>query len=168
MKLNFYLNNKHVTVNVPPEKSLLEILREDFELTDTREGCGQGECGACLVFLNDELVNSCLIPAFRLEECRVLTSEGLMKEKSVAEFMHAFEDGHIFKCGYCKSGILMSALALLAQNRNPTVEEIKEALLGNKCSCTGYGSFIKEIQQLKSIVNGTKKKSIRKRVEPTN
>ncbi len=166
MKINFFLNNKRVSLNVSPEKSLLEIIREDFELTDTKEGCSQGECGACLVLLNDELVNACLIPAFRLEESRVLTSEGLFKDKALAEFINVFNAGHVFKCGYCKSGVLMSTLALLLHNSNPSEEEIIEALTGNRCDCTGYGTFIRQVQKLKHLAAAIKKKSIRKRMEP--
>jgi carbon-monoxide dehydrogenase small subunit len=166
MKLNFFLNNRRVSINVSPEKSLLKILREDFDLTETKEGCQKGECGACLVFLNDELVNSCLIPAFRLEESRVVTCEGLLKDKGMADFVNAFSQEHIFKCGYCKSGVIMSTLALLSHTSHPTETDIIEALAGNKCDCTGYGSFIKLIQRLKHLAGGSKKKSLRKKIEP--
>jgi len=137
-RINFILNGEAVEVYADPSRSLLYLLREDFGLTGTKEGCGQGECGACTVLLDDLAVNSCLIPAGKIAGCSVVTIEALSREGEPDFVQKAFVKKGAVQCGFCTPGMVMSAHALLKENTDPSSEEVKMAISGNLCRCTGY------------------------------
>ncbi len=142
IKLKFFLNKENVFIQCPPGRRLVDILRNDLGQKQVREGCGKGECGACLVLMDGSLVNSCLIPAFRLVDSEIVTLEGLVKEKIFAGVKKIFAEIQPFECGCCAPGMQMAIAALKMQNPNPTREEIREALSGNICRCAGYGTAL--------------------------
>ena len=137
-RINFILNGEAVEVYADPSRSLLYLLREDFGLTGTKEGCGQGECGACTVLLDGLAVNSCLIPAGKIAGCSVVTIEALSREGEPDFVQKAFVKKGAVQCGFCTPGMVMSAHALLKENTDPSSEEVKMAISGNLCRCTGY------------------------------
>jgi carbon-monoxide dehydrogenase small subunit len=136
--INFSLNGKPRTVQVPPLKRLLDVLREDLHLTGTKEGCGEGECGSCSVRMNGELVNSCLVPVLQAEGAEVQTVEGLATNGTLHRLQQAFLDCGGAQCGICTPGMLMAAAQLLERTPHPTMTEIREGLAGNLCRCTGF------------------------------
>lgn len=146
IKISFNLNGQEVTVMAPPDMTLLELLREKLDLTGTKRGCEIGECGACTVIINKKAVNSCLVLAPQVEGTEVITVEGLSKKGELDPLQEAFIENHAVQCGFCTPGMLMSAKALLLSNPNPTKEEIREAISGNLCRCTGYAAIIKAIE----------------------
>lgn len=160
IKLNFKLNGKQVILQCSPDRRLIDILRLDFELTGTREGCGRGECGSCLVLMNGELVNSCLIPAFKLTDASIVTVEGLSELKGAADIQGRFAKIRPFRCGFCSSGIQMAVAVLMLQNPNPTENEIRDALSGNICFCSGSPAVIKAVHR---IISYPKKKRYARR-----
>jgi xanthine dehydrogenase iron-sulfur cluster and FAD-binding subunit A len=133
------LNGKEVHIIADPLKRLLDVLREDFVLTGPKEGCGEGECGACSVLMDGRLVNSCLAAVGTVEGKRITTIEGLRGTKRFAVLEKAFTDAGAVQCGFCTPGMIMAAHALLSANPAPNEDEIKEAISGNLCRCTGYG-----------------------------
>lgn len=148
-EVSFIVNGQSYSVCVEPNKSLLSVLREDLYLTGTKEGCNVGECGACTVIMNGKAVNSCLIPAVECAGAEIMTVEGLMKEDgSLDPLQQAFIDLGAVQCGFCTPGMLMSAKALLMQNPHPTEEEIKTAIEGNICRCTGYLPIVRAIKKV--------------------
>ena len=132
------VNGVDSAVSVPPMKRLLDVLREDLQLTATKEGCGEGECGSCTVRMNDELVNSCLVPALQAEGARIETVEGLARDGEMHLLQQAFLTCGGAQCGICTPGMLIAATHLLASNPHPTMGEIREGLSGNLCRCTGF------------------------------
>jgi carbon-monoxide dehydrogenase small subunit len=128
-------------------KRLLDVLREDLALTGTKEGCGEGECGACSVLVNDELVNSCLVPALQVDGAQVCTVEELAKDGDLHPLQKAFAEAGGSQCGICTPGMLTAATYLLSKNPHPTREQIREALSGNLCRCTGYGKIVEAVYQ---------------------
>ncbi len=146
-KLHLYVNGEEVFVEVEPNKTLLWLLREELELTGTKEGCGAGECGACTVILNGNAVNSCLVMALEAAEGCVETIEGEAKNGNISKLQESFIKNNGLQCGFCTPGMIMSARALLNKNPNPNREEIKEAMQGNLCRCTGYESIIKSVEE---------------------
>ena len=144
--IKFKLNGKTVEVEVPPHWTLLRLLREKWSLTGTKEGCGIGECGACTVLLNGVPVHSCLLLVPKVEGREVQTIEGLGSRKSLHPLQQSFIDHGAVQCGFCTPGILMSSKALLEQNSHPTREEVKEAISGHLCRCTGYHQIIEAIE----------------------
>lgn len=129
----------------PPDMTLLELLREKLDLTGTKKGCEIGECGACTVIINKKAVNSCMVLVPQVEGTEVITVEGLSQNGELDSLQQSFIKNHAIQCGFCTPGMLMSAKALLMNNPNPTKEEIKEAISGNLCRCTGYIQIIKAI-----------------------
>jgi len=125
-------------VHVPPVKRLLDVLREDLNLTGTKEGCGEGECGSCTVRMNGELVNSCLVPVLQADGALIQTVEGLARDGEMHPLQKAFLACGGAQCGICTPGMLMAATHLLDNNPNPTMTEIREGLAGNLCRCTGF------------------------------
>lgn len=125
---------------------LLDVLRTDLGLTGTKEGCGEGECGACSVILDGEVINSCLVPICQVQGSRVLTVEGLAKDGRLDPLQQAFLECGGAQCGICTPGMLIAARALLDRNSNPDREEIKEAIAGNLCRCTGYIKILDAIE----------------------
>jgi carbon-monoxide dehydrogenase small subunit len=146
--VTFMVNGKEATLKVSPKERLIDTLREQLKLTGTKEGCGVGECGACTVILDGKAVSSCLILTGQIGGSEVLTIEGLEVEGNLDPLQQAFIDHHAIQCGFCTPGMLMSAKALLIHNPNPNREDIKTALEGNLCRCTGYEQIIEAIESL--------------------
>lgn len=145
-KINLTLNGKKMALEVPSHRLLLDLLRDEIGLTGTKEGCGTGDCGACTVILNGKPVNSCLIFSGELEGADLVTIEGLKIGPELHPVQQAFiQDGGV-QCGYCTSGMLMMAKSLLDENMSPTEEEIRFALSGNLCRCTGYAKIVQAVQ----------------------
>jgi len=145
MTIQFKLNSKPVTIETEPNRRLLDLLREDFKLTGTKEGCGIGECGACTVLLNGKAVNSCLILAAQVDGAEIMTIEGLANNGSLHPLQENFIKYGAVQCGFCTPGMLMSAYALLLENPQPSEDEIKESIAGNLCRCTGYKQIVEAI-----------------------
>ncbi len=147
----FSLNGIEVSVFVEGHERLIDVLRLHLGLTGTKEGCGQGECGACTVIVDGRAVNSCLYPALEISEKSVLTIEGLQSPgHRLSVLQQAFVDCGAIQCGYCTPGMILSVKALLDSNPKPTEEEIREALQGNLCRCTGYVQIIAAVKQAAS------------------
>lgn len=144
--ISFKVNGKRVEVEASGEDRLIDVLREDLRLTGTKEGCGIGECGACTVLLDGEPVNSCLVPALQVENREVETVEGLARDGALHPLQEAFVEHTAVQCGFCTPGMLMSALALLRANPQPTREDIARAISGNLCRCTGYHQIIAAVE----------------------
>lgn len=140
------VNGAKERLDVPSNMTLLQMLREELALTGTKNGCEAGECGACTVLLNGEPVNSCMTLAVEVDGCEVLTVEGLAPQGQLSPLQEAFVEHNAVQCGFCTPGMLITAHALLRRNPHPTEDEIKEALVGNLCRCTGYVRIIKAIQ----------------------
>jgi aerobic carbon-monoxide dehydrogenase small subunit len=145
MIINFKLNGKETSVNLTQNKRLIDLLRDDLNLTGTKEGCSIGECGACTVIINRKAVNSCLVLAQQIDECDVITVEGLADGDKLTELQQNFLKYGAIQCGFCTPGMLMSAYALFLENPTPSREEIETAIEGNLCRCTGYKPIIQAI-----------------------
>ncbi|MBW1700822.1 MAG: (2Fe-2S)-binding protein [Deltaproteobacteria bacterium] len=147
VSVSFTLNGDPVTAEVPVTWSLLKTLREYFELTGAKEGCGVGECGACTVIVDGDAVNACLYPVFEAEGKSVMTIEGIAGEDGTLHpIQTAFLENNGVQCGYCTSGMIMSAKALLDQNQGPMEDEIRTSIAGNFCRCTGYVQIVEAIE----------------------
>lgn len=144
-KLRFILNGKPVETEAADNARLLDVLRDTLGLTGTKEGCGVGECGACTVIVDGDAVDSCLYPALRANGKSVTTIEGLSKDGRLDRLQQAVLDHHALQCGFCTPGFIMSAKALLDKNPHPTREEVKVAIAGNLCRCTGYEQLIEAV-----------------------
>ena len=145
--IKFELNGRPVEINVQPNLRLLDILRETLNMTGTKEGCGIGECGACTVLYNGQAVNSCLILAGQIEGARITTIEGLHEDERMKVLQRNFLECGAVQCGFCTSGMLLSAYALLRVTPKPLADDIKNAIAGNLCRCTGYKQIIEAIQK---------------------
>ena len=145
MSVAFSVNGRHVRVDVSGSTRLLDALREDLRLTGTKEGCGEGECGACSVLIDGEVVNSCLIAAGQIEGCNVTTVEGLATNGALSPLQRAFIDHGAAQCGICTPGMLLAAHVLLQRTRRPNADDVREALAGNLCRCTGYTKIIEAV-----------------------
>lgn len=144
--LKMTVNGEPVEVAVNPAWTLLRVIREELGLTGTKEGCGSGDCGACTVLLEGKTVNSCLVLALQAEGKEVRTVEGLGTEENLDPLQESFIEYGAVQCGFCTPGMLISARALLDKNPHPTTEEIKVAISGNLCRCTGYVKIIQAIE----------------------
>ena len=148
-KIALQLNGHSLEAGVEPHWTLLEFLRDRMELTGTKEGCGQGECGACTVLVNGKAVNACLFPILEADGTEVVTIEGLIKEDGrLHPLQQAFLNQGAVQCGFCTPGMILSAKALLDETPHPTEDEIRSALAGNFCRCTGYAQIIQAIQSV--------------------
>jgi carbon-monoxide dehydrogenase small subunit len=140
------VNGEREQLDVPANMTLLQLLRERLALTGTKNGCEAGECGACTVLLDGEPVNSCMMLALEADGHEVTTVEGLARDGRLTLLQEAFIEHNAVQCGFCTPGMLISAHALLGRNRRPTEDEIKEALVGNLCRCTGYVRIIQAVR----------------------
>ncbi len=147
-KIDFKLNGELVEHEVNANKTLLEMLREDFYLTGAKDGCGAGECGACTVLINGLAVTSCLVLALEVDQKEVITIEGLSNGNSLDKIQEAFIDKGALQCGYCTPGMVLTTKALLNKNPNPSEEEIKKGISGNLCRCTGYKKIVEAILEV--------------------
>jgi carbon-monoxide dehydrogenase small subunit len=143
--INFTLNGKPVSVETAPNKRLLDLLHDDLGMLSVKEGCSEGECGACTVIFNGEPVTSCCMLAGQAEGADIITVEGISDNGKPNVLQQAFLDAGAVQCGFCIPGMLLNAHALLMKNPNPTVEEIKVAMSGNLCRCTGYAKIEKAV-----------------------
>lgn len=146
MTISLTINGEPRTIETPPMKRLLDVLREDLHLTGTKEGCGEGECGACAIIINGELVNSCLVPALQAEGAEITTIEGLGADK-LHPIQQCFLAQGGAQCGICTPGMIIATHHLLQKNPQPTLPQIQEALSGNLCRCTGYTRIFKSVEE---------------------
>ena len=152
ISVSFSLNGDPVTAAVSMGWTLLKTLRERFELTGAKEGCGVGECGACTVIVDGDAVNACLYPIPEIDGKNVLTIEGVAKpDGSLHPIQKAFIENNGVQCGFCTSGMIMSAKALLEENSEPTENDIRTAISGNFCRCTGYVQIVESIEMANKI-----------------
>jgi len=145
-KITFILNGEKVSYAGNPMDRLVDVLRENFEFTGVKEGCGEGECGACSVLLDGKNVPSCIIPVATVQNKEIYTVEGLREVKMFQILVNSFADAGAVQCGFCTPGMMISAYALLQSNNNPTDDEIREAISGNFCRCTGMNMIIEAIK----------------------
>ena len=143
--INFTINGQATTLTVPAHMTLLHMIREELALTGTKNGCEAGECGACTVLVNDEPVNSCMVLAVECDGADIFTIEGLTENGELSKLQSSFMDLNAIQCGFCTPGMLISAYALLKRNPQPSDVEIREALVGNLCRCTGYERIIRAV-----------------------
>ena len=146
IKLN--VNGEMHTVQIEQDETLLHVLREKLALTGTKEGCGEGDCGACTILVDGKSVNSCIYPAIQADGCEILTVEGVEKSEKLSEIQKACVDHGAVQCGFCSPGMIMATAALLDENPNPTEEEIRRGLSGNICRCTGYQAMGDAVKSL--------------------
>jgi carbon-monoxide dehydrogenase small subunit len=145
--IHFKLNGEPIQIEVEPNLTLLQVLRDELELTGTKEGCGMGECGACTVLLNGKAVNSCIFPVMEVDGKNITTIEGLADvEGNLHPIQQSFIENGAVQCGFCSPGMVLSAKALLDENPKPTEEEIRNAIAGNLCRCTGYLQILQAIK----------------------
>ena len=154
-QINFVLNGSEVAVDVEAYQRLIDVLRGSLGHTGTKEGCGEGECGACTVIVDGRAVNSCLYPALEAEGRSITTIEGLRSiDNQLSVIQQAFVEQGGIQCGFCTPGMIMSTKALLDQNPDPTDEEIRDALVGNLCRCTGYVQIIESVKSAAQKLKG--------------
>ncbi|KPL17680.1 MAG: hypothetical protein AMJ92_11355 [candidate division Zixibacteria bacterium SM23_81] len=146
--INLRVNGEEVTTDVKSHRTLLEFLRDQLHLMGVKEGCGDGECGACTVLLNGEPVRSCLILAVEAQNSEILTIEGLAEGEKLHPLQRAFIDQGAVQCGFCTPGLIMGAKALLDRHSHPTEEQIREAIGGHLCRCTGYETILQAIRSV--------------------
>ncbi|MBS3907250.1 MAG: (2Fe-2S)-binding protein [Syntrophaceae bacterium] len=146
--IHFKLNGEPVQIEAEPNLTLIQVLREKLELTGTKEGCGLGECGACTVLINGKAVNSCIFPVMETDGKNVITIEGLADvDGNLHPIQRSFVENGAVQCGFCTPGMVLSAKALLDETPKPTEEEIRNAIAGNLCRCTGYLQIIQAIKE---------------------
>jgi carbon-monoxide dehydrogenase small subunit len=146
-EISFAVNGQSKTVCAYPMERLLDVLRQQLQLTGTKEGCGEGECGSCSVLMDGILVNSCLIPVLQAEGSSVITIEGLAAGEALHRLQEAFLECGGAQCGICTPGMILAAFHLLNGKPEPSVEEIREGLSGNLCRCTGYSQIVEAVAQ---------------------
>jgi len=146
MRLDVTVNGQARSVQVLPMARLLDVLREELELPGTKEGCGEGECGACSVIMDGKLVNSCLVPAVQAQGAELLTIEGLARDGELSGLQRAFVACNGAQCGFCTPGMVLASVDLLRRCAHPTEAEIREGLAGNICRCTGYVKIVDAVQ----------------------
>lgn len=156
VRVKFKVNGEIVSITTYPSRTLLDILREELNLTGTKRGCEIGECGACTVILNGKAVNSCLVLAPEVDGSEVLTVEGLSKNGELHLLQKTFMENDAVHCGFCTPGMLMIAKYFLEKKTNPSVEEIKEVISGNLCRCTGYWPIINAIKKASKRIKKSK------------
>ncbi len=151
-EMKMTVNGVEKVVKIAPHRTLLQVLREDLELTGTKDGCSQGDCGACVVLMDGKAVNSCLVLAPQADGAEIITVEGLAVDGDLSRLQQAYAEKWGLQCGFCTPGMLMASYALLQTNPDPTPEEIKKALAGNLCRCTGYAPIIDSVQHAAELM----------------
>jgi len=153
-RIQVVVNGKTYELMVPPWRTLLEVIREDLKLTGAKEGCGQGECGACTVMMGGRTVNSCLVLAVEADGQEITTIEGLSEGNKIHPIQDAFVEQAGMQCGFCTPGMIMSAKELLDRNPDPSEQEIREGIAGNVCRCTGYTKIVESIGAAAKAMKG--------------
>ena len=145
MIVRFSLNSESIERDVKPNETLLDFLRDKVNLVSVKKGCDEGACGTCTVLLNGKPARSCLLLAVQVRDAEITTVEGLAKQGELSEIQEAFLEKYGFQCGFCTPGMILTTKALLDENPNPTIEDIKDAFEGNLCRCTGYEQIIESV-----------------------
>ena len=145
--INITVNGKRYEIAVAPNRTLTQVLREDLGFTGTKEGCGIGDCGACTIIMNGRTVNSCLVLAVQVDGCNITTIEGIADEQGLHPIQKAFIELGAIQCGFCTPGMVLSAKNLLDNNPDPMEIDVREALSGNLCRCTGYQKIVEAVQE---------------------
>lgn len=158
VRIQLTVNGDDHEVLVSPHRTLLDVLRDELNLTGTNRGCNQGDCGACTVIMDGRAVNSCLVLAVDADGSSVVTIEGLSHGRGLHPLQQAFIDEGAVQCGYCTPGMIMTAAALLEHNPHPTKEQIRAGVEGNLCRCTGYESIVRAIQAAAKNSGGSRKR----------
>ena len=158
MLINFRLNGKDVTIEAPGAQRLIDLLRERFDLVGTKEGCGKGECGACTILLDGKPVCSCLMLASQVVGREVTTIEGLAADGELHPVQEAFAESGAVQCGFCSPGLILSSAALLDTDPKPSRQQIRRALSGNLCRCTGYEKIFEAVESASAKIMSGKKK----------
>ena len=156
IKIQFNLNGNDVSVTADPNKRLVDFLREDMGMTSVKEGCGEGECGACTIIYNGKAVTSCLMLAGQADGSTIVTLEGVSENGQLNYIQQAFVDAGAVQCGFCTPGMVLSAKALLDKKPDATDEEIRRAMSGNICRCTGYSKIIKAVEMARDAKGGVR------------
>ena len=156
IKIQFNLNGNDVSVTADPNKRLVDFLREDMGMTSVKEGCGEGECGACTIIYNGKAVTSCLMLAGQADGSTIVTLEGVSENGQLNYIQQAFVDAGAVQCGYCTPGMVLSAKALLDKKPDASDEEIRRAMSGNLCRCTGYSKIIKAVEMARDAKGGVR------------
>lgn len=146
-EISFTLNGNEESVAVSPDEKLLDVLRDTLGMTSPKYGCGKGECGACTVLLNGKTVRSCIMLAVQADQCEIVTLEGFQKN-GMTDIQETFMKHNAFQCGFCAPGFILSTDELLRENPEPDGEEIRDALAGNLCRCTGYKNIIEAVEEM--------------------
>lgn len=154
--IRFHLNGREVSVSADPNKRMVDFLREDMGMTSVKEGCSEGECGACTIIHNGNAVTSCLMLAGQADGSAIITLEGVSENGRLSYIQKAFVDAGAVQCGYCTPGMVLSAKALLDKKPNATNEEIKRAMSGNLCRCTGYSKIVKAVEMARDAKGGAR------------
>ena len=154
-QIHLTINGHEQTIEAPPMKRLLDVLREDLYLTGAKEGCGEGECGACAVILNGDLVNSCLVPILQAEDAEITTIEGIAVDAKLHPIQQCFLENGGAQCGICTPGMILATHYLLDKHPQPTLLQIQEGLSGNLCRCTGYMRIFKAVQAAATSLGAT-------------
>lgn len=154
IEIQLTVNGVQRTVRSTPYRTLLHVLRDDLELTGTKDGCSQGDCGACVVVMDNQAVNSCLVLAPQAHGADIITIEGLAVDGELSPLQEAFSEKWGLQCGFCTPGILMSSYALLQRNPDPSTEEIRRAIAGNLCRCTGYTPIVNSVHHAVKMSQG--------------
>lgn len=154
MLLNTCVNGRSIQLETDPMARLIDLLRNALQLTGTKEGCGEGECGACTVLLDGRPVYACLVPAVQANGREVRTVEGLATAQGLALLQRTFVEHDAIQCGYCTPGMLMAASGLLAREPDPSDEDIRQALAGNLCRCTGYTGIVEAVRAAAAAMRG--------------
>ena len=148
------VNEIDYIIKIDEEDRLIDVLREGLKLTGTKEGCGEGECGACTVIMDGVTVNSCMVMAFQAEGKKIITIEGLGTDEEIDPIQQAFLEEGAVQCGFCIPGMVLSAKVVLDNNTSPSREEIRESISGNLCRCTGYNKIIDAIERAGKLLRG--------------
>jgi len=153
-KISFTLNGSEISIETDPARRAVDVLRQDLQLTGTKEGCGEGECGACSILVDETVKLSCLMTAAQLEGKKIVTIEGIARGQGLHPIQQSFIEYGAVQCGFCTPGMVIAAVAFLAANPAPTREEIRDAISGNTCRCTGYQKIVDAVEDAAEKMRG--------------